>query len=283
MEGMNVEIFVSLARRNRLAICARQLWFNLTVYSYQLKHLLSCMCISFFHRLFVALLDAVTRANRFLNGNQSALEPVYDILNAGPRHRFCTPSLVVHNCLGLGYGCAGAKFQYVAKIMAGLDLSLDDAKEAVSDYRAANPGVTALWQKLNYEAKCCCARGIPLEIKLPSWRSLVYENLRHDPVRGLLGDPAQGVTRKIYGGLLTENVVQAIARDIFVQRMCELADAGYGPSFHVHDEYVIPIPGYPEDIERAKARIQEICRKPIEWLPSCPLDIDIVIAPCYQK
>lgn len=185
--------------------------------------------------------------------------------------------------LGLQYQCGAARFIEYSLVEHGIVVGLDEAKEIVANFRALNPLNVALWHKLNYEAKCCCARAMPLEIKLPSWRSLVYDNLRHDPVRGLLGDPAIGTTRKIYGGLLTENVVQAIARDIFVEKMTVLHNAGYPCSFHVHDEYVMEIGGDTATRERAEVEIPKLLREPVAWLPSCPLDVDIQFSPFYKK
>ena len=57
---------------------------------------------------------AAVRANRGI--------PVYDIIEAGPRHRFWTVSIPCSNCvLGLGYGMGAAKFVDSCKSQ-GLDL-----------------------------------------------------------------------------------------------------------------------------------------------------------------
>lgn len=69
----------------------------------------------------------VTRLNRSLErgvvkGQHHELVPVYDIIEAGPRHRFWTISIPCSNCvLGLGYGMGAAKFVDSCKSQ-GLDL-----------------------------------------------------------------------------------------------------------------------------------------------------------------
>lgn len=46
----------------------------------------------------------------------------------------------------------------------------------------------------------------------------------------------QWVLRATYGGMLTENVVQAISRDCMAESMTRVEDAGYEILITVHDE-----------------------------------------------
>src|SRR5690606_32849431 len=46
--------------------------------------------------------------------------------------------------LGLGFGCGPEKFVSVAKSMAGLEISLEESKRIVGEYRESNPKVVGL-------------------------------------------------------------------------------------------------------------------------------------------
>ena len=92
-----------------------------------------------------------------------------------------------------------------------------------------------------------------LKLRLPSGRELSYpfpridKNDRGDDVvvfkdnaKGRFVDCRNG--RGAYGGLWTENVVQAIARDVFAEAMPALERAGFPIVLHVHDEIVSEVP-----------------------------------------
>ena len=65
-----------------------------------------------------------------------------------------------------------------------------------------------------------------------------------------------------YGGKLTENVVQAIARDCLAETLRRIEGKGLQVVFHVHDEVIIDAP--------AETTVEEICSlmaEPISWAP----------------
>lgn len=178
--------------------------------------------------------------------------------------------------LGGGYGCGGAKFVVVAKKMAGLDLTLAQSKQAVADYRAANPRITNFWKKLNRDL--LWSRGSDYTIELPSGRNLTFYNIRTGT--DACADLEIGGTRpvKLFGGKLTENVIQAIARDVFVDNMLKLDELGFQNLFHVHDEYVLEV-----EPEVNKEFVRQTITTQPEWLKGCPLDAELVVTDRYTK
>lgn len=79
------------------------------------------------------------------------LAPVYDILNAGPRHRFTVSDVLVSNC---GYQGGKLAFQTMGRNL-GVVVPEEEAQRLVGAWRAAHPNVVALWRGLEraaYEA-----------------------------------------------------------------------------------------------------------------------------------
>lgn len=210
--------------------------------------------------------------------------PVYDLVNAGPKHRFATASNIVSNCvLGAGYGCGGEKFRSAAKTMARLDLTTEAAVKAVQDYRTNNPKVVALWRKhqdaLAYSAR---RRDATHEVELRSGRVLTYWEPRLEAGGEIGVAQTRGCNRtRVYGGKLTENEIQATARDLLVHAWVKCAEAGYTPVLNVHDELVFDIPK--ADAGRAMADITRIMTTPPDWAAGLPLGIDIDTHDCYTK
>jgi DNA polymerase len=91
-----------------------------------------------------------------------------------------------------------------------------------------------------------------LRIRLPSGRYLSYRNMKIDEDSGkLLYEGMNQFTRKwewleTYYGKLVENIVQAIARDIFMNGLRLAEAAGYAVVLRVHDELLCEVPDSPE-------------------------------------
>lgn len=72
---------------------------------------------------------------------------VYDILNAGPRHKFMVRSkttrqpMIVHNCL---YGCGWKKLLHTATLW-GVDVTPDLIQLVHAQYRVSHPPVVDTW------------------------------------------------------------------------------------------------------------------------------------------
>jgi DNA polymerase I-like protein with 3'-5' exonuclease and polymerase domains len=202
--------------------------------------------------------------------------------------------------LGLGFGCGPGKFQVVAKMMAGLEISAAEAERVVSDYRASNPKIVNLWRRL--EAKLRESRGTHLTVTLPSKRNLVYRDVSGNTqiivpkqfekindfdgyqktgYSGVIPRNGKMLRSKLYGGLLAENLTQAFARDIFMDRVSVLADKGYEVILRVHDEVVCLVD---EAVaEESKRDIESIMATPPEWCKALPIGAEASVMKCYAK
>lgn len=83
-----------------------------------------------------------------------------------------------------------------------------------------------------------------------------------------------------YGGKLTENIVQSVARDCLAEKMKQLTGQGYNIVFHVHDEMILDVPR--EDKQAAKL-VDKIMAEPIEWAPGLPLKGGTYECDFYRK
>jgi DNA polymerase len=70
-----------------------------------------------------------------------------------------------------------------------------------------------------------------------------------------------------YGGKLTENVIQATARDILTHAIVKLEYLGYPVVLHVHDEIVCEVPEWCGDI---KIMEEAMSRMP-KWAEGWPV------------
>ena len=218
---------------------------------------------------------------------------VYDIVNAGPRHRFTVSGVLVHNC---GYGGGvGALRAFGADKMG---LTEDEMQDIVTQWRQASPAIPKFWQDAERAAKTAIQNpgrtttlpcGVKyyrdadaLRCKLPSGRVLSYWNARME--NGRIVFMGQNQTTKkwektdTWGGKLVENIVQAFARDCLAVALIRLDAAGHKVVFHVHDEVIV---------EAAKqTELDEIVRimdQPIDWAPGLLLRGEGYVTPFYMK
>ena len=164
-----------------------------------------------------------------------------------------------------------------------VDLPDRECKRIVNLYRKSNKKITELWSYMDGVLKHM-AIGKPgtMEVNghtvlqwednsvwLPNGMGLHYPKLRstesgYDYV-------ANGKRKKIYGGLLTENVVQALARIIVGEQMLKVAEKA-DVVLMTHDEIVCV-----EETRKAPAllkyMLQEMRRAP-EWCQGIPLDAE---------
>ena len=85
-----------------------------------------------------------------------------------------------------------------------------------------------------------------------------------------------------FGGKLTENITQAVARDCLAEVIRRVfINLGYPIAFHVHDEIVCEVPE--EYADKSLEAISREFAKPVGWAPDLPLKGAGYITPYYKK
>ena len=205
--------------------------------------------------------------------------------------------------LACGYG--GGVNALLAFGADKMGMSNEDMVETVDLWRAANPGAVKLWKALEKAAIRCVVHGTPqvsttgnirfdmekgiLWMTLPSGRRIAYFGARYGESRWKQGRSLSYMgtdqkTRKwvrleTWGGKLTENLVQATARDCLRDAMIALDAAGYSIRAHIHDEVIIsePLDG------RSVEDVSVIMGKTLPWAPDLPLRGDGYECSFYMK
>lgn len=202
--------------------------------------------------------------------------------------------------LGLGFGMGAVKLQITLKqgtMGPSVDLELDECKRIVNMYRKRNNNIVELWKVMDGIITSMMS-GVtrdfgPLSIgknyiQLPNGLFLQYPGLIGTPVErydGLVTTDATYMNRngmsKLYGGLLTENVVQALARCIIADQILAIHDLGYRVVTSTHDEIVVICPT--KQADKCLKSMIKIMSTPPKWAQGLPLSAEGGHAVNYSK
>lgn len=204
--------------------------------------------------------------------------------------------------LALGYqGGTGALIQMGALNMG---LTEEELPDIVNRWRSSNKRIVDLWKTIQNAVVQCLQTGSNiyiqkgvsfsivngnLAVNLPSGRQLFYikPELKESQFGFQITYLGQNQTTKkwervpTYGGKLTENIIQAIARDCLAEALIGLCNYGFVPVFHIHDEVICEIPKNNENYTLEKA-IDIMCQVP-EWANGLPLNADGFTSDYYKK
>lgn len=84
-----------------------------------------------------------------------------------------------------------------------------------------------------------------------------------------------------WGSKLVENMIQAIARDVFADAMLRIDAGGIRTCWHVHDELICEVPS--DQANDAKEFIEQEMSRRNPALPAMPIAVDAHIADYYDK
>ena len=183
--------------------------------------------------------------------------------------------------LGLGFGAGHVTFQKVAKLMGGVDITLDEAKDVVDKWRNEYSEIADGWRTC-HAALTTIMRGAtgqavdpwgmitpcPEGLKTPKGM-IRYPDLRIERTDEGKAEFVYGHGRnkaRIYAGKIDENIVQHLARCVIADNALEIQQlTGYNPALTVHDELVYVAPE--EEALHLLDTVQQVMRTPPQWWP----------------
>lgn len=213
--------------------------------------------------------------------------PIEKITKGNPEYSLRQKGKVA--TLALGY--QGGTAALIAMGALNMGLTEEELPDIVQRWRGANPRIRDLWYSVENAALTTMQTAQPqainglifalegdlvygqsfLTVRLPSGRKLFYPKpfLKENQF-GKMAIHYYTVgqqTRKwevtsTYGGKMTENIVQAIARDCLAVTLERIAAKDLQVVFHVHDEVILDAP--------VDVTVEEICglmAEPIPWAP----------------
>jgi hypothetical protein len=212
--------------------------------------------------------------------------------------------------LGLGYGCGWNKFIKIAS-QGGEDIVKDDpewteeedvftgekrkvsgygqhSREIVNNFRKNSPLTVALWNRLDEGVRR--SMGCEFKMNLPNGRTMTYSDVRQvirmrvDPLTKRprktweIAADSDGRHKPVYGGKLTENLVQAVARDVFAAQIVRMEKRGWSNLFSVHDEAVLEV-----DQDVTAKQVEEEMSFCPDWIKGLPVAAEANEVSHYQK
>ena len=236
-------------------------------------------------------------------------DEIYEISKRNPTKEGKAMRNLGKSCiLGMGYSMSAQKFSDTNK-QQGTDIPLHQAQNLVSVYRSSYAMIPAFWRKCNDVLDVMYSGGkmwfggadnnlffadgtseffgvrIP-SIQLPNGQYIFYQNLRKE-----VKDTGQisyaydqfkhgkWLPKYVFGGSLTENLVQGLAFVILKWQAIEIAKHGVSVNLNVHDEWASVVPR--EQAARV-AKIYYDCMKATPpYIPDGLLDCEVDVGINY--
>ena len=195
--------------------------------------------------------------------------------------------------LGAGYGRGAVRFQEQLKGF-GFEMELYEARRVINIYREANWKINQLWRDCQNMIKHM-VNGDTIQVGregvlkvLGSERGILLPSglmLRYDDLSGEQGERGveysyktrRGRTR-IYGGKVTENVCQAIARCIIGEQMLQISKR-CRIVLTVHDSIIVCVKD--EDVIESRAFVEERMRWTPDWATGLPINCESGLGKSY--
>ena len=191
--------------------------------------------------------------------------------------------------LGAGYGMGPVRFRDQLKTF-GVTISEDESRHIISTYRTTYPKIPEFWRTagvaleavMNNQSFAFGRDDVLLVdgkngIKLPNGLYIKYPNLRYKETDGkteMVYNTKRGraiIDTRIYGGKVTENVCQALARIVIGYQMLFVAKK-YKIVMTVHDAIACVAPK--DEADRALEYVEMCMKLRPEWASDLPLNCE---------
>ena len=219
--------------------------------------------------------------------------PIERIAKGNPEYAYRAKGKVA--TLALGYQGGPKALESMGALRSGL--TEEELPDIVRRWRQSNPAIVQFWYDIEQAALDAVINGKAtslgpitiyrkadirndldfMVIRLPSGRELYYANPHIGANRygrqsvcymGQSGKGGKWGPMETYGGKLTENITQAVARDCLFYAMENLTRAGFRIVFDIHDEVVI------EALKPELNAVTEIMSRSPPWAEDLPLAAD---------
>lgn len=169
------------------------------------------------------------------------------------------------------------------------------AKRVVNGYRSTRTKIKAMWDYLLYNAIPALAglipsidhRGLIFEhgrVRLPSGRYIWYPELHVDDdgewKYKYVSPKGVAYWKKLYGGSLLENLVQAMAYDVFMFH-ARTANRMLPMAMPVHDEGVYVVPD--QQVDAVADHLVQVTSTPPDWLQGVILKGEVGVGQTYAE
>ena len=215
---------------------------------------------------------------------------VWDILNAGPRHRFTVSGRLVSNChLSLGYGCGPEKFREICRLQ-GVNIDMQEAERIVYLWRDTYDKVAKFWKRCENAIQHIAA-GAVMQLDDYGLVATAFEQLNTAPSNqiqypGLQKNEHGSWYYKVkheykylYGPKMVENIAQHLARNIVMEQLLMIS-VRYPVVLTSHDNvgYLAP----DDEADEALAFGLKVMSTSPTWWPDIPLAAEGVAATRYS-
>jgi DNA polymerase len=202
--------------------------------------------------------------------------------------------------LGAGYGVGHVKLRAFLKNQAGVVVSEDEARAIIQTYRTTYSRIPELWRRADEALRALYYKqsytiDIPglcktddIGITLPSGLHIQYPDLMPVLKVSVVGGAekqgwqytSKGLPTNVYGGLVTENICQAVARCVIGEQMLRIAKR-YRVVLTVHDAVACIAPV--EEAAEAQRYVEECMSWRPSWAPDLPLACESGMGSSYGE